>query len=157
VIREIQRVLNVSLESIIPAYDDLIDKLSDLMKSSVAVWFGYEYLDEAHRNLIEGRARADKVREIVAVYGSRKADFRTCYLAFMASQVKGATGKQQMPAIRSLIKAARAAHGEKPALPDQNSLGRKLPEANSLGRNILRFRERYGIKHCPSDASTDGD
>ena len=145
--REIQRVVNVSLESIIPAYDDLIDKLSDLMKSSVAVWFGYEYLTEAHRHLIEGRARADKVREVAAVYGSRKAKIRHCYLVFMASQVKGATGKQQMPAIRSLIKAARAAHGEKTALPDENS----------LGRNILRFRERYGIKHCPSDASTDGD
>jgi hypothetical protein len=135
-IHETQRDLNVSLEAIIPAYDDLISKLSDLMNSSVALWFGYEYLAEAHRQLIEGRASADKAREVAAVWGSR-AEIRYCYLLFMASQIKAATGERQMWALRSLIEAAYAAHGEKPA----------IPEENSLGRNILRFRERYGIKH----------
>ena len=145
--RKINGVLKVSLEWIIPAYDDLIDKLSDLMKLSVAVWLDYENLAELRRRLIAGRARADKVREDAAVYGSPKAKIRDFYLAFMAAQMKGATGTRQMSALRSLIMAAYAAHGEKTALPQENS----------LGRNILRFRERCGIRHYPSDASTDGD
>jgi hypothetical protein len=145
--RESYGVLNLSLESIIQAYDDLIYKLSDLMKSSGEIWLGYENLAEELRRLIAGRARADKVREDAVTCGSRKAKSRHCYLAFMASQMKGATGKKQLSALRPLITIAYAAHGEK-SVP---------PEENSLGRNILRFRERYGIGHYLSDASTDGD
>jgi hypothetical protein len=146
-VRECYRVLNLLLEWIIPAYDDLIDKVSDLMKFSIAIGLGYENLAEALRRLIAGRAHADKVREHAVTWGSRKAEIRHCYLVFMASQMKGATGKPQISALRSLIEAAYAAHGEKTA----------VPEESSLGRNILRFRERHGIGHHLSDASTDGD
>jgi hypothetical protein len=144
--REGYRVLNLSLESIIPAYDDLIDKLSDLMKSGVALWLGYEDLAEELRRLSEGRARVEKLRADTFAWGCRGGNIRDLYLVFMASQMKGATGKQQMSALRPLIEAAYAAHGEET----------EVPEESSLGRNILRFRERYGIGHL-SGASTDGD
>ena len=146
-IRKINGAVKVSLDWIIPACDDLIDELSDLMKSSAAVWLDYENLDEFRRRLIAGRAGADKVREVAAVWGSPKAEIRDCYLAFMAAQMKGATGTRQMSALRSLIEVAYAAHGEKTALPIENS----------LGRNILRFRERCGIRHYPSDAGSVRD
>ena len=133
--RESYGVLNLSLEWIIPAYDELIDKLSDLMKSSVAVWLDYENLAEVLRRLNAGRALAVKVREDAVACVLGKGKIRYCYLLFMASQMKGATGTRQMSALRSLIEVAYAAHGEKKA----------LPEENSLGRNILRFREKYGI------------
>lgn len=144
--RKCYRVLNLSLELIISAYDDLIDKLSDLMKSSLAVWLDYENLAEALRRLIAGRALAHEVRGGAVTFGSPNENIRNCYLAFMASQLKGATGKQRLSALRSLIEAAYAAHGEETA----------VPEVNSLGRNILRFRKRIASS-TPREMPTNGD
>jgi hypothetical protein len=135
-LREYYLVLNRSLEPIIAVYD-LIDSLSDLMKSSFAAWFD-ENLAEAH-HLIAGRALAHELREGAVTFGSPNENIRNYYLVFMAAQLNGATGTSRLSALRSLIKAAYAAHGKKTA----------VPEPNSLGRNILRFRERHGIGNSP--------
>lgn len=134
------RVLKVALDSIVPAYDDLIDKFSTLVESSDAkqtIFVGT--FDEDIRSLAACRKHADKAREEAAFIGSNKTNPRDWYLHLMVVTMEAETRKHQIPSLLDLLNAAWAANGEKTGLLD----------AETLRKRVQRYRKRRGLDKAP--------
>lgn len=132
--RESHRALKAALDSIVPAYDDLIDRLSNLIESSEAKNSPARvHFSDDLRCLISSRAHTEKIRRKAAASGSKKTDPREWYLYMMAGLVEGATRGEQIPALVDLIDAASAAHGQ-----ETGSLNNEM-----LEKRIRRCRVRF--------------
>jgi hypothetical protein len=115
---ESHRVLKSALDLIIPAYDDLIEKLSALIKSSAAAYaLTHERFNRELRYLTTHRKHAEEVRKDAAVCGSNKINWRDWYLNLMVLDMERVTGRQQISGLVDLIDAACAAHNERKLKP----------------------------------------
>lgn len=134
------RVLKVALDSIVPAYDNLIDKFSALVESSDAKQTCFVgSFDEDIRSLAACRKHADKAREEAAFIGSNKTNPRDWYLHLMVVTMDAETRKHQIPSLLDLLNAAWAANGEKTGLLD----------AETLRKRVQRYRKRRGLDKAP--------
>lgn len=96
--REDHRILKKKLESIIPAYDNVIHRLSQLIESpGVASAMGYASLTEDHRQLVAARERAEQARQHAASFGSNKTNTRDWYLFLMACEMKIKQERGELP------------------------------------------------------------
>ena len=134
------RVLKVALDSIVPAYDDLIGKFSALIKSSDAKQtHSYGSFDEDIRSLAACRKHAEKVRNEAAFHGTNKSNPRDWYLHLMVVTMEAETRKHQIPTLLDLLIAAWGANGEKTGLLDEGTLRKR----------VQRYRKRRGLDKAP--------
>ena len=124
---ESHRVLKSALDLIIPAYDDLIEKLSALIKSSAAAYaLTHERFNRELRYLTTHRKHAEEVRKDAAVCGSNKINWRDWYLNLMVLDMERVTGRQQISGLVDLIDAACAAHNERTGLLSEETLKKRI-------------------------------
>jgi hypothetical protein len=132
--RERNRVLKATIDSIVPAYDKLIDRLSTLIESSEGKQpLAMGLISDDLRYLISSREQIIKVRNNAAHSGSKKTNARAFYLCMMSYLVEGATRTQQIPVLTDLINAAYAANGKGTAISDEGTLKRR----------VFRCRKRF--------------
>jgi hypothetical protein len=150
--RESHRALKTALDSIIPAYDDLIDRLSTLSQSSkTRVALTYRSFSDDLSVLIAARKHAEAIRNEATVWGSNKTSARDWYLHLMVAEMERATGRQEIPILVDLIDSACAGNGEKTGLLD----------AETLKKRVQRHRKRHGLRKAlrpapyPLDLSTE--
>lgn len=134
------RVLKVALDSIVPAYDDLIEQFSAMIESSDAKQTPfYGSFDEDLRSLAACRKHAEKVRNEAAFYGTNKTNPRDWYLHLMVVTMEAETRKHQIPTLLDLLNAAWAANGERTGLLDEGTLRKR----------VQRYRKRRGLDKSP--------
>lgn len=134
------RVLKAALDSIIPVYDDLIEKLSELVRSSDAKdALTYESFDDDLRLLAAGRTHSEKVRRKAAFYATKKTNSRDWYLHMMVVEMERGTRTHQIPTLIDLLDIAWKANGVEAVLLDEGTLRRR----------VLRIRKRSGLDKAP--------
>jgi hypothetical protein len=127
---ESHRVLKSALDSIIPAYDDLIEKLSSLINSRAAAYaLTHERFNRELRYLTTHRKHAEEVRKDAAVCGSNKTNWRDRYLNLMVLDMERVTGRPQISGLVDLIDAACAAHNKGTGLISEETLKKRVQRA----------------------------
>jgi hypothetical protein len=141
--RESYRVLGAALDKIVPAYDELIERVSALTKSNEAkTVLVYQGIADDLRALSAARNRAEEARKQADVRGSKKARSRDWYLHLMVSEMERAMGAQEIEFLCRLIDIAREANDDKLDKDDEP----EFLDAETLKKRVQRYRKRYGYR-----------